>query len=118
MTHEGRYISQAERARRLIDKAVSAWQRLQAFAMEHDELVDSLVLRGQELWLPHHETEGREFRTTLVVSLHYPEQAGAAARETVDAFIRIIEQEFSDDEGSLAVRLEPVSDRHRAEEAR
>jgi hypothetical protein len=110
MTHEARYISQAERARRLIDKAVSAWQRFQAFAMEHDELVDSLVLRGQELWLPHHETEGRQFRVTLVVSLHYPEQANAAARETVDAFLRQLEEELSDGDGSLAVRLEPVSE--------
>src|SRR5947207_9581006 len=72
---EARYISQAERARRLIDKAVLAWQRLQAFAMEHDEAVDSLVLRGQELWLPHHETDPRKFRVTLVVALHYPESS-------------------------------------------
>jgi hypothetical protein len=117
MTHEARYISQAERARRLIDKAVSAWQRFQAFAMEHDELVDSLVLRGQELWLPHHETDGRQFRVTLVVSLHYPERGNAAARETVDAFIRKVEHEFSDDDGSVAVRQEPVAERGE-EEAR
>jgi hypothetical protein len=115
MTYEGRYISQAERARRLIDKAVAAWQQIQTFAMEHDGLVDSLVLGGQELWLPHHETDGRQFRATLVASLHYPEQAGAAARVTVEAFIRKLEQEFSDADGSLAVRLEPVSDSHGAE---
>jgi hypothetical protein len=104
MTHEGRYISQAERARRLIDKAVAAWQRLQSFAMEHDDLVDSVVLQGQELWLPHHETDGRQFRVTLVVRLHYPEQRGAAAGGKVQAFIRELEQEFCDGDGSLTVR--------------
>jgi hypothetical protein len=102
---EARYISQAERARRLIDKAVAAWQRLQAFAMEHDELVDSLVLRGQELWLPHHETDGRQFRVTLAVSLHFPPGADSGAREPVARFIRELEQQFTDDEGSLVVRM-------------
>ncbi len=101
---EARYISQAERACRLIDKAVFAWQRLQAFAMEHDELVDSLVLRGQELWLPHHETDARKFRVILMVDLHYPERAGDVAREKVYRFIHKLEQEFSDLDGSLAVR--------------
>src|SRR5689334_8558276 len=46
---EERYISLAERARRLIDKGTVAWQRLQAFAMASDELIDSVVLRGQDL---------------------------------------------------------------------
>src|SRR5947199_3780280 len=101
----GRYISQAERARRLIDKAVPAWQRLQAFAMEHDELVDSLVLRGQELWLPHHETDGRQFRVTLAVSLHFPATAGSDAQETFASFIRELEQQFTDEEGSLVVKV-------------
>src|SRR4029077_10577143 len=103
---EARYISQAERARRLIDKAVIAWQRLQAFAMEHDEVVDSLVLRGQELWLPHHETDARKFRVTLVVHLHYPERAEADARETIARLIQQLEKEFSDSDGTLAVRTE------------
>jgi len=103
---EPRYISQAERARRLIDKAVVAWQRLQAFAMQHDELVDSLVLRGQELWLPHHETDARKFRATLVVDLHYPMGTDDEARAAVAAFIRQLEGESSDGDGAVAVRLE------------
>jgi hypothetical protein len=102
----GRYISQAERARRLIEKAVTAWQRLQAFSMANDEIVDSLVLRGQELWLPHHETDGRKFRVTLVVSLHVPETAGDTARAAVGTFIRDLEQESTDENGSLAIRVE------------
>jgi hypothetical protein len=101
---ESRYISQAECARRLIDKAVAAWQRLQSFAMQHDELIDSLVLRGQELWLPHHETDGSQFRVTLVVELHYPAGADAAHRDRVQAFIHEIEREHTDAEGSLVVR--------------
>jgi hypothetical protein len=103
---EARYISQAERARRLIDKAVRAWQRLQAFAMEHDELVDSLVLRGQELWLPHHETDARKFRATLLVDLHYPTGLADDPRAPVAQFIQGLEVEFSDDEGTLAIRVE------------
>jgi hypothetical protein len=102
---EARYISQAERARRLIDKGVAAWQRLQAFSMANDDVVDSLVLRGQELWLPHHETDGRQFRVTLAVSLHVPEAAGEVARATVASFIRELEQESTDENGSLAVRV-------------
>jgi hypothetical protein len=101
---EPRYISQAERARRLIDKATLAWQRLQAFAMEHDELVDSLVLRGQELWLPHHETDARWFRVTLVVELHVPDASTNAASSEIARFIEQLEESLSDDQGTLAVR--------------
>jgi hypothetical protein len=101
---ESRYISQAERARRLIDKGVLAWQRLQAFAMGHDELVDSLVLRGQELWLPHHETDASKFRVTLVVDLHVPEGSGSDSEGEVDSFIGGLEGEFSDAEGRLVIR--------------
>ena len=103
---ETRYLSQAERARRLIDRAIDAWQRLQAFAMEHDEWLDSLVLRGQELWLPHHETDARNFRVTLVVDVHYPEGPATEAREAVAEFSRHLESQLSDSEGSLAVRIE------------
>ena len=105
---EGRYVSLAERARRLIDKAVAAWQRLQTFGMAHDELVDSLVLRGQELWLPHHETDPRRFRVTLVVSLHIPEGAAADAPAAIASFLQGLEHELSDEEGSLIVRAETV----------
>jgi hypothetical protein len=103
---EGRYIAQAERARRLIDKGIAAWQRFQTFAMANDELVDSVVLRGQELWLPHHETDGREFRVTLVISLHFPAAAIQAARAPVDGFLEALSQELSDEEGTLVVRAE------------
>ena len=103
---EGRYISQAERARRLIEKGITAWQRFQAFAMGNDELVDSVVLRGQELWLPHHETDGRRFRVTLVISLHFPPAAAKEARAAVAAFLEALSQELSDEEGTLAVRAE------------
>src|SRR5438270_12383684 len=103
---EPRYVSQAERARRLIDKAVAAWQRLQAFAMEHDEWIDSLVLRGQELWLPHHETDGRQFQVTLAVDLHYPAGLDLSSQDMVAAFVRELEREFSDQDGTLVVRSE------------
>jgi NAD(P)-dependent dehydrogenase (short-subunit alcohol dehydrogenase family) len=103
---EGRYISQAERARRLIDKGVAAWQRFQAFAMANDELVDSVVLRGQKLWLPHHETDRRQFRVTLVISLHFPVAAAQAARAAVTGFMEALSQELSDEEGTLVVRAE------------
>ena len=103
---EARYISQAERARGLIDKAAAAWQRVQAFAMEHDEWVDSVVLRGQELWLPHHETDARKFRVTLVVDLHYPERPGDGPRATITRFLQQLEREFSDADGTLVVRTE------------
>jgi hypothetical protein len=103
---EQRYISLAERARRLIDKGVAAWQRLQTFGMTHDELVDSLVLRAQELWLPHHETDAREFRVTLVVSLHIPESASPDAAAAIASHLQALEQELSDREGSLVVRAE------------
>jgi len=101
-----RYISQAERARRLTEKATAAWQRLQAFALANDERIDSVVLRGQELWLPHHETVGRRFRVTLVVSLHVPVAAEAESRSLVSAFLRALEQELSDEEGSVSIRVE------------
>lgn len=103
---EGRYISQGERARRLIDKGVAAWQQLQAFALAHDERVDSAILRGQELWLPHHETEGRRFRVTLVVSLHYPGHAPDDARQVVADYLRRLEQQLCDEDGTLVVRAE------------
>jgi hypothetical protein len=106
---EGRYISQAERARRLIDKGARAWQQFQTFAMSHDERVDSVVLRGQELWLPHHETEGRRFRVTLVVSLHTPDSAPEDAGQVVGEFLQRLEQEMSDDDGSLSVRVGEAS---------
>lgn len=100
---EERYISQAERARRLIDKGVAAWQQFQSFAMAHDERVDSVILRGQELWLPHHETEGRRYRVTLVVSLHYPADAPDDARQVVSEFLQQLERQSSDDDGTLLV---------------
>jgi hypothetical protein len=103
---EGRYISQAERARRLIDKAVAAWQRVQSYAMANDDLVDSIILRGHELWLPHHETEGARYRVTLVVSLHYPVGALVESREAVAHLIRQLEKEFSDGDGTLTVRAQ------------
>jgi hypothetical protein len=103
---EVRYISQAEWARRLIDKGTAAWQRVQAFAMANDERIDSVVLRGQELWLPHHETDGRRFRVTLVVSLHVPSADEVQSRSLVSAFLQSLEQELSDDHGSLSIQVE------------
>jgi len=103
---EERYISQAERARRLIDKGTAAWQRVQAYAMANDEQIDSVVLRGQELWLPHHETDGRRFGVTLVVSLHVPAADEEAVRSLVSAFLQALEKELSDDHGTLSIRVE------------
>jgi DNA-binding IclR family transcriptional regulator len=103
---EGRYVSQAERARRLMERGVAAWQQLQTFAMAHDETVDSVVLQGQELWLPHHETEGRRFRVTLVVGVHYPAEATEEARRAVAEFVHRLEQESSDEDGTLSVQAE------------
>jgi hypothetical protein len=41
---------------------------------------------------------------TLVVSLHYPAAAVSEAREEVAHFIRELERDFSDEDGSLTVR--------------
>jgi len=100
---EPRYISLEQRAAWLIEKASLAWQEVQRFAMEADDLVDSVILLGQELWLPHHETDGSRFRVTLRLAIHFPAERRAEAETQVDAFLRRLEESMADERGTLAV---------------
>ena len=103
---EGLYIPLEQRAAWLIEKGVRAWQAVQQFAMAHDDLLDSVVLVGQELWLPHHETEGTLYSVSLRVAIHFPDANRHAAAERVLEFFRDLEQRFSDDRGRLLVSAE------------
>jgi len=103
---ECRYIPLGQRAELLIDKGTRAWQELQRLAMEEDELIDSLVFLGQELWLPHHETEGREYHVTLRVAVHYPAGLEETAQARVVTAFCELESRFSDDQGGLRIAAE------------
>jgi hypothetical protein len=102
---ERRYVPQEERAARLIEKGVRAWQEIQRLAMAEDELLDSVVLLGQELWLPHHETDLAKFGVTLRIGVHYPEGNPAAAAQ-VSRFFRGLETQWSDAGGWLRIDAE------------
>lgn len=99
----GRYIPLEQRAERLIEKGVRAWQEIQRLAMAESEPLDSVVLLGQQLWLPHHETEGALYGVTLRIAVHYPHATRAAAEAEVTAALRELEARFSDDQGSLTI---------------
>ena len=103
---EGRYVSLEQRAAWLIEKGVRAWQEIQRLAMSDDEPLDSVVLLGQELWLPHHETLGSRYRVTLRVAVHFPEADRAAAEERVEACFRELEERCSDERGTLKIAAE------------
>jgi len=103
---ESRYVPQEQRAGWLIEKGVAAWQQIQRLAMAEDDLVDSIVLLGQELWLPHHETDGTQYHVTLRVAVHYPPDSRAAAQVQVEAFFRRLEGEMADERGGLKIAAE------------
>jgi hypothetical protein len=97
-----RYIAPEQRAAWLIEKGVQAWQEVQHLAMSEDELLDSVVLLGQQLWMPHHETDGALFRVTLRLAVHYPEAGRAAAEARVKGLLAELERKHSDDRGTVA----------------
>jgi len=103
---EGRYVPLERRAEWLIQKGIRAWQEIQRLAMSEEEPLDSVVLVGQELWLPHHETEGTLYRVTLRIAVHFPEPTRTASAAYVTACLRELEGRFSDDQGSLSIAAE------------
>jgi len=103
---ESRYIPLEQRAEWLIEKGVEAWQRIQRLAMEDDEPLDSVVLLGQNLWLPHHETDGRLYHVTLRIAVHYPCHDRPRAEARVRACLREIETEMADDRGGVRIAAE------------
>jgi hypothetical protein len=103
---ESRYVPLEKRAGWLIEKGTEAWQRLQRLAMTEDELLDSVVLLGQELWLPHHETDGALYAVTLRIAVHYPAASRAAAEARVGAFFTQVEAELTDDRGQVRIAAE------------
>ncbi|HEU4753547.1 MAG TPA: hypothetical protein VFU47_10610, partial [Armatimonadota bacterium] len=100
------YIPLEQRAAWLIEKGVAAWQQIQQFAIAHDELLDSVVLLGHDLWLPHHETDGRLYSVTLRVAVHFPPENRQAAAEQVLTYFQSLERGGSDERGSLLVSTE------------
>jgi hypothetical protein len=103
---ECRYIPLEDRAERLIEKGIRAWQEIQRLAMSEDEPLDSIVLLGQELWLPHHETDGTKHRVTLRVAVHFPEQNRQAAERQVYECFRELEERLTDDQGGVRIAAE------------
>lgn len=106
MSDQPKYIPLEQRAAWLIEKGRSAWQEVQRLAMAEDELIDSIVLLGQDLWLPHHETEGHKFSTTLRIGLHLPEQNQEAADAALESRFREIEEHFQDERGYVRIAAE------------
>jgi len=103
---ERRYEPQEAHAARLIDKGVRVWQELQRLAMDENELFDSVVLLGQELWLPHHETDASLYGVTLRLAVHYPPGADSASEERAAAAMREIAARESDEGGRVTIQLE------------
>jgi hypothetical protein len=103
---ESRYVPLERRAEWLIEKGVRAWQEIQRLAMSDEEPLDSVVLLGQELWLPHHETDGTKYHVTLRVAVLYPEQGREAAEAQVNACFREIEAREADERGGLRLAAE------------
>ena len=100
---ESRYVPLEQRAAALIEKGTRAWQEIQRLAMSEDEPLDSVVLLGQELWLPHHETDGSKYRVTLRLAVHFPKEGGGIAEARVyDRFLEL-EAALSDDQGSVSI---------------
>jgi len=102
----GRYVPLERRSEWLIQKGIRAWQEIQRLAMSDAEPLDSVVLLGQELWLPHHETEGTLYRVTLRIAVHFPVATRSASEVHVTACLRELEGRFSDERGSLSVAME------------
>ena len=103
---EPRYVAPEQRAAWLIEKGVQAWQEIQRLAMGEEELLDSVVLLGQQLWMPHHETDGALFRVTLRLAVHDPDDGRADAEARVKRFFEELERRHSDDRGTVAIAAE------------
>lgn len=101
-----KYIPLEQRAAWLIEKGRAAWQEIQRLAISEDELVDSIVLLGQELWLPHHETDGSRFGTTLRIAVHVPASAGERARAELRERFQDIEARAADERGFARVHVD------------
>lgn len=85
-----KYVPVEERASDLIEAGVQAWQNLQRYCMGADDQIDSVVLLGQRVWLPHHETDPTRFSTTLELIVHPapgadPEVVGGVLKTLVAA---------------------------------
>jgi len=102
-----RYLPLEQRAAALLAAGHAAWYDLQRLALEEDDVFDSLTLLGHELWLPHHEAEGREFRVTLRVAARYPEAGCGAVEARAAESFAAIEARHSGPEGVVRIALEP-----------
>jgi hypothetical protein len=103
---ECRYIPLAQRAEVLIEKGTRAWQAIQRLSMAEDDLVDSVVLVGQELWLPHHEYEAAKYSVTLRVAVHYPPGCGRQCEDRMTELFQELERRMTDETGSLWIAAE------------
>lgn len=103
---ECRYIPLEQRAAALIAKGTRAWQEVQRLAMADDEPLDSVVLLGQELWLPHHETDGSLYGVTLRLAIHLPSVERHAKRVRVETYLHELEAALSDEQGRLSIAAE------------
>jgi hypothetical protein len=101
-----KYVPLEQRAAWLIDKGRSAWQEVQRVAMVEEELVDSAILLGHDLWLPHHETDGSRFGVTLRVAIHVPPGASGDASGRLSALFTGIEESRRDERGFVRIALE------------
>lgn len=101
-----RYVPLEQRAAWLIEKGRAAWQEIQRLAMAEDELVDSIVLLGQELWLPHHETDGTRFGCTLRIAVHVPGGAAGRAESELQRRFGALEAAAEDERGFVRIRPE------------
>ena len=106
MTDAPKYTPLEQRAERLIEKGRAAWQEIQRLAMAEDDLIDSIVLLGQELWLPHHETDGHRYSTTLRIGLHLPPASQETAEAELELRFREIEELFRDEHGYVRIAPE------------
>jgi hypothetical protein len=101
-----KYVPLEQRAVWLIDKGRAAWQEVQRVAMLEDELVDSAILLGHDLWLPHHETDGSRFGVTLRVAIHVPPDAPGDASARLATLCKAIEESGRDDRGFVRIGVE------------
>lgn len=103
---EQKYEPLQARAARLIEKGTQAWQEVQRLAMEENDLFDSVVLLGQQLWLPHHELDGSLYSVSLRLAVHYPPSASSVTEERVAQEVEAIAARQTDEHGRVAILLE------------
>lgn len=95
------YLPLEQRAAALVAKGTRGWQDLQRVVIA-EELAESLLLRGQELWLPHHETDPAQFHVTLRVTAYLPPGDRSAA-ERLQQRIAALEADSLDEAGHLRI---------------